>query len=134
MTSSLGRLLVAQIALLKVRFLIRTIGFRRTLTLLSAMPVIKRPMVAPDPRWASEIRHVSRPPLGGSCLDRSVLLWFVCRQHRLDTDLRIGVQREDDTIVGHAWIEYAGAIINDDESFAAQFAAFDDDPVNMVFR
>ncbi len=85
-------------------------------------------------RWAETIDRVSGRPFGGTCLDRSVFLWFVMRMHCLDGDVRIGITLDGSKIEGHAWVEIDGLVINDSPDIADSFAVFDDDPVALVFR
>ncbi len=118
----------------KTRFLLRTLGFARTIALMTVTPVVLTRRSTPDPRWVPEIARVSGSPYHASCLDRSVFLWFVLRQHGITGDIRIGVTRSDDGIDGHAWVEFDGAVINDSSDVSNRFVVFDEDPVGMVFR
>lgn len=132
-STTYGRLAAAWIAVRLIRFLIRRAGFAGAIRFLSAVPPVGSASVAPDPRWAGEIAQASAGRYGGTCLDRSVALWLLLRQHRLDGDLRIGVARNGATIDGHAWVEYRGMVLNDTIDVADRFAVFDDDPTTLVF-
>ena len=118
----------------ETRFLLRTIGFARTIGLMRVFPALLHKTQTPDPRWAAEIAHVSGGPYHGTCLDRSVFLWLVLHQHGIEGNLRIGVARSGDGIDGHAWVEVDGSVLNDDPGVAERFAVFDEDPVGMVFQ
>lgn len=118
------------------RLSLRTAGFRRTITLLDRLPAPRRPQpVDRDDatRWAEAIRRVSGRPYGGTCLDRSVLLWLLTRRRGLPTRLRIGVTYDGVDIDGHAWVELDGRVLNDNPDIADRFAVFDDDPTGLVF-
>ena len=132
-STTYGRIAIAWLAVRVVRFLIRRTGFARTVRFLDAMPRVGSIAIAPDPRWTGEIALASAGRYGGTCLDRSVLLWFVLRQHGLEGDLRIGVAYDNGTIDGHAWVEYRGTVLNDAPDIAERFAVFDDDPTTLVF-
>lgn len=54
----------------------------------------------------------------GSCLRRSLLLWWLLRWRRIPTDLRIGVNPEG----GHAWVEHHGKVINDNPDVVAKYS------------
>jgi hypothetical protein len=128
-------LLGLAIATRLTRFSIRTLGFSRTVRLMGRLPRVAKP-AQPDAvlgPLASDIASVSGSPYGASCLDRSVLLWFLMRQKRLDGEIRIGVVFTDDQLEGHAWVEYKGAVVNDDPDVATRFTVFDEDPVGIVF-
>jgi hypothetical protein len=132
MTSTVLRLLIAAVGIMETRLLLRTVGFARTISLMTVLPALGRQAV-PDPRWVPEIAWAARR-LGGSCLDRSVLLWFVLEQHGMDGSIRIGVARDGDTIDGHAWVELNGVVLNDSPDIGERFAVFHEDPVALVFR
>jgi hypothetical protein len=134
--TDLHRALAWATGLRLTRLSLRTAGFRRTITLLGRVPASRRSEAAdPDDavRWAEAIRRVSGRPYGGTCLDRSVLLWFLARRHGLPARIRVGVADDGGDVVGHAWIEIDGRVVNDDPSVAERFAVFEDDPAGLVF-
>jgi len=116
------------------RLLLRTAGFRKTIVLLGAIPPMIDAVEDADPMWAREIAFVSKWRYGASCLDRSVFLWFVMRQHSIEGDLRIGIASTNGTIDGHAWVEHRGWVLNDRLDIADDFAVFVSDPVGIVFQ
>jgi len=130
-TLPLYRVFAAAVGVRITRFLLRTAGFHRTIVWLGAIPPLADTVDDVDPVWAHEIAFASRWRYGASCLDRSVFLWFILRQHSIDGDLRIGVSTTDDDIGGHAWVEHRGSVLPD---IADSFAVFKDDPVGIVFR
>ena len=137
--STVGRLILFTTLITAVRVLVRIGGFVPTMQLLGWLPRLGSTLVGPDPRWAKEIDVVAAPPLGGSCLDRSILMWFVMRQHGLDADLRVGVRREPTgngdggELVAHAWVEYFGLVVNDDPGVATSYVVFDGDVARLAF-
>jgi hypothetical protein len=64
-------------------------------------------------------------PLPSSCLARSLTLWRLLARQGIGADLRLGVRQEGDRIAAHAWVEYQGAVLNDDAGVHQRFAAFD---------
>jgi len=60
---------------------------------------------------ASAARHV---PGDYTCLHRSMALWWMLRRRGFDGHLRMGVRKGDAAFEAHAWVEYAGAVVNDD--------------------
>jgi len=133
-TLPLYRVLADAVGVRMTRFLLNTIGFRRTIALLGPIPPILNAIDHADPMWAQEIDFVSQWRYGASCLDRSVFLWFILRQHGIHGDLRIGVANTGDVIDGHAWIEHHGWVLNDRQDIAADFAVLAGDPVGIVFQ
>ena len=133
MTSTVGGLLVAAVGLTKTRFFLRTVGFARTIRAMEALPRFWPKALGVNPLWAAEVDWAASR-FGGSCLDRSVFLWFMLRQRGLDPALRIGVARDGDVIDAHAWVELNGAVVNDVPDIADHFAVFDEDPTHLAFR
>jgi hypothetical protein len=54
-----------------------------------------------------------RVPYDATCLRRSLVLWWLLRRHGIDSRLRIGVRREKEGIVAHAWVECQECVLND---------------------
>ena len=59
-----------------------------------------------------------------TCLTRSLCLWWALRRRGVGSQLRIGVRFVQGELDAHAWVEYAGAPINDTPDVAGRFAAF----------
>ena len=62
-----------------------------------------------------------------TCLRRSLLLWWLARLDGIETVVRVGVRREADALLAHAWVEHRGRPVNDVADIASRFAAFDAD-------
>jgi len=85
---------------------------------------------APD--LAAEVRRTrrftalaaERGPLAGTCLSRSLTLWWLLRRRGIRTDLRIGVRKEAGRFEAHAWVEREGVVVNDRTEVVQQYAAF----------
>jgi transglutaminase superfamily protein len=60
-----------------------------------------------------------------SCLAESLTLWFLLKQRGVAADLRIGVRKTAQKFEAHAWVEYAGAALNQTEEQHLHYAAFD---------
>lgn len=59
-----------------------------------------------------------------SCLDRSFLLWALLRLRGIDSDLFLGVRREQDKFEAHAWVEIDGIVLNDTSNVREMFSPF----------
>lgn len=59
-----------------------------------------------------------------NCLQRSLVLWWLLRIQGIESDLRIGVRKEEGRFEAHAWVEYEGEILNDRRDIHQHFAAF----------
>jgi len=51
-----------------------------------------------------------------TCLSRSFLLWAMLLRRGVDTNLRVGFRKRDETLEGHAWVEHNGVPLNEDPS------------------
>jgi hypothetical protein len=99
---------------------LRIFGFHHTLGLLQKSPsracADENHMAQPISQaivmgqLANAVAHKFRM----SCLDRSVLLWWLLRRRGAHAALVLGAPLEKQAqFVAHAWIEYNGTIIND---------------------
>ena len=59
------------------------------------------------------------------CLTRSLALARVLARRGVATDIRIGVLTVDGKLLAHAWVEWRGRALNDDNRRLQGFAAFD---------
>ena len=104
-----------------VRVLLWTLGYRRTMRLLSSRVQQPEPgdgsSAVPDPvaEIASAVTAVARlAPFRSRCLARSITIWWLCRRRVFDTDVLIGVAPpEGGHLPAHAWVEYRGVPLND---------------------
>jgi hypothetical protein len=59
-----------------------------------------------------------------TCLAQSLVLWWLLRRQELAGELRIGVKPEPDRLEAHAWVEFQGLALNDNEDVSQRFAPF----------
>jgi hypothetical protein len=62
-----------------------------------------------------------------NCLKQSLVLCWLLRRDGIPAVLRIGVRKESGRFQAHAWVEYAGAVLNDSDEVHQHYAAFDSD-------
>lgn len=62
---------------------------------------------------------------GLQCLPRSLALKRMLARRGVATELRIGVRTEGGSLLAHAWVEWMGHALNDDEQSLQPFAVFD---------
>jgi hypothetical protein len=83
----------------------------------------------PDPIQAKRLarlvnRAAQQPLVPATCLSRSLLLqWFLKRQG-IASQLRIGIDKTTSEFKAHAWVECAGAPVNDHPDVAQRYAVF----------
>lgn len=63
----------------------------------------------------------------GSCLDRSVTLWWLLATEGVDSQLRIGVTKKEGQFSAHAWLERNSEVINDRKNISDEYSVFDPD-------
>jgi hypothetical protein len=63
--------------------------------------------------------------VNATCLRRSLVLWYLLRKEGIESELRFGVRKVSDEIIGHAWVEIDGSVINDDVRYIKQFTPMD---------
>jgi hypothetical protein len=68
-----------------------------------------------------------RGPVRATCLRRSLVLWWLLRRDGIETVLRVGVNRDSGSLEAHAWVEFQGRPLGDDDDIATRFPAFDRD-------
>jgi hypothetical protein len=59
-----------------------------------------------------------------ACLLRALALRRVLQRHGVDTRLRLGMRKSTEGWMGHAWLEYDGAVLGDREEFVRTFIPF----------
>ena len=132
------RVVVELAALIVVtRAALRIAGYRRWMSIVSFF-------FPPDPTdqaiqlssKASEARAVSnriaRLNAGAArrlffrptCLERSIGLWWVLRRRGIDAEVHIGGRKAGGQFEAHAWVECAGAVLNDPSDEYRQFIPF----------
>ena len=59
-----------------------------------------------------------------SCLRRSLVLWYFLKCRGIDSEVRIGFAKDGDELLGHAWVELKGRVINDVETVRLRYVRF----------
>ena len=70
----------------------------------------------------SAARHLF---FGPNCLEQSIVLWWLLRIRGISADLRIGARKQADRFEAHAWVEFAGTVLNDSGDAHIHFVPFD---------
>jgi len=109
---------------------IRWFGFAKTQRCLARLVAVRSSSPAnPDSVTAVVARMVNAAGQYGfwraTCLQRSLLFWWLLRRCGIASDLRIGVRRPDGGFQAHAWVECGGKVLNDSDEVGQRFAAFD---------
>lgn len=111
---------------------LRLFGFKRWQRCLSITPKPKnQPAFAPRENFLlvqQYARIINLAAAHGvctvSCLPRSLTLWWLLQRRQLTSELRVGVRKNAQNVEAHAWVEYAGVVINDRADIAIDFVPF----------
>lgn len=116
--------LYAWFGLIRVAFWLRWRNLRWVYCRLGQPSRLARPVV--PQRLAYLVNSAAAyAPFPTTCLVRSLFLWGWLRQAGVEANLRLGVRKQADTLLAHAWVEYEGVALNDDPLHVAQYASFD---------
>jgi hypothetical protein len=109
---------------------LKTIGYRRVchiLLRLSPPSTLARIDLFRAQAVAAIVNKIAQDsPRPMNCVRRSMVLWWMLRWLGLNSELKIGLNREK----GHAWVEHAGRVINDSADVASQYAVLYEDELN----
>ena len=110
---------------------LRLVGFRRRERILRASSGGRNLAAACSPddvaiaeAYASVVDMVARNAWGlVTCLPRSLTLSWLLRRHGIESELRIGVRKDGERLVAHAWVVCHDMVIGETER--EQFMSFE---------
>lgn len=62
-----------------------------------------------------------------TCLERSLMLWWVLRWMHISSHIRVGVRRDNGQMLAHAWVEHQGIVVNDQYNIDQLYMPFPDE-------
>jgi Transglutaminase-like superfamily len=112
---------------------LRLRGFNKTREALQKQLPSVPPRQTKNPQSAQLVQTTCRMVKAGAhygiaqptCLGESLTLWYLLQKQGLPAVLRIGVRKVSEKFEAHAWVEYAGAALNQPEEPHQHYAAFD---------
>jgi len=66
-----------------------------------------------------------RLPMKFTCLEESLILWYLLRRQGIASRLRIGVRKLDEKFEAHAWVEHEGQALHQPGQLHRHYAAFE---------
>jgi hypothetical protein len=60
-----------------------------------------------------------------SCLDESLVLWYLLGRQGIESALRIGIRKDNEKFGAHAWVERDGVALNQPDAQHQHYTAFD---------
>jgi len=81
---------------------------------------------------ARQAQRVVKRKLGiqGPCLVRSLTLWTLLLRRGVETELRVGVRKRNGKVEAHAWVEFQGVPVNENESVVGSYEVY---PLPLAF-
>jgi len=67
-----------------------------------------------------------------NCLRRSLALHHFLQRRDIQTRLRIGTKIIDGKLHGHAWLEYAGEVLNDQDYVLSEYTPFSSENLQQI--
>ncbi len=64
-------------------------------------------------------------PGQATCLEQSLLLWYLLQNQGIPATVRIGVRKQSEKFEAHAWVEHNGTALNQLDEQHRHYAAFD---------
>jgi hypothetical protein len=113
-----------------ISFSLRWRGFGKTKAFLEQFLSVMHGSQNPDAqkravRTTQMVQAAGQHGIGHpSCLEISLVLWWLLARQGIASDLRVGIRKSGGTFEAHAWVECGGAIMNETETHH-RFAAFD---------
>jgi hypothetical protein len=137
---SQGLALETALALVATKAALRLTGFRRWKALLvwltprtpgSALPLDAAGIETA--RETARIQDAVRRHLifHVSCLEQSLVLWWLLSRRGIPVELRIGARKEAGRFEAHAWVEAGSLVLNDSDEAHLHFAPFDGSIISM---
>jgi len=137
---SRGAALQAAAALAATRVGLRLAGFQRWKAVLVWLaPQNAAPARSPAPAQIATARDVARIQeavsrhliFHASCLEQSLVLWWLLGKRGIPASLRIGARKEAGRFEAHAWVELGSVVLNDSGEAHLHFAPFDGSIISM---
>jgi hypothetical protein len=118
-----------------VRWSLRLRGYGKTFTSLQRRIQFQAKGTETQPQEREEVQVTCRMVRAAvryslsqyTCLEESLTLWYLLRKQGIPACLRIGVRKENEKFEAHAWVEYGGEALNQDEAMHRHYAAFEED-------
>lgn len=109
---------------------LRLVGLQRYQRWLNRGRIALKPALNCDPvvaaKQASRMVNIAARYglVRATCLPQSLTLAWLMRRMGQESQLQIGVRKENEVLKAHAWVEWQGYVLNDAADVTERFAAF----------
>ncbi len=126
-----GLLLRSMVLLPAVAGLARWLGLQRARAVLLRVPGARMPDLPPPAALPIAVQVAEMVELAArlsrwqpTCLDRSLMLWWLLQRRGVTTSVRIGARPGPPGKAPsfHSWVEFSGRVLNDRPDVAADYA------------
>lgn len=63
-------------------------------------------------------------PLSSSCLEKSIFIYFILALNGIESDIKIGVDKDNNEFKAHAWVEKEGLVLKGSEGPLDKYSSF----------
>jgi hypothetical protein len=126
-------LILSMLILPFIAALLRTLGFKKTKSLLERHVPCLSSFHAPQEDDMTAIRNLARIVhiaaqhsfYKANCLKESILLWFLLRRNSIHCEIKIGIQKTSTSqFNAHSWVDCGGLPLIDSEDTINRFSVF----------
>jgi hypothetical protein len=128
-----GIVVEAGVALIVTWAGLRLAGFRRWKSMLAWFTPSSVENAPPGSSTLESARVIARMEstaarnllFRASCLEQSMVLWWLLRSRGIPVELRVGARKQGERFEAHAWVEFEGTVLNDADEQHVHFVPFD---------
>ncbi|HEY6230064.1 MAG TPA: lasso peptide biosynthesis B2 protein [Pyrinomonadaceae bacterium] len=110
------------------RVAVYLLGIKPWQRLLSRLPTSSTSNYDPEQLAAVIARMVKtgaeRRIVNANCLQQTLVLWFLLRRHGIESDICFGARKQAGAVQAHAWVEFFGKALNEDQEVCRHFSPF----------
>ena len=134
LSSSELRILFVALFLLPLTALsLKIKGLKWTQSLLNRFLPKKARVTVPQNLQLEEAQSIARivlvaanhGPYRANCLKKSLVTRWLLSRRGIETDLKIGVNKDEGNFNAHAWVEFQRTVLNDTADIDEHFSVFD---------
>jgi len=130
--SDIRIILIALILLPLTAFFLRIKGFKWTQSLLSRCLPIKILPHIPQTNQLVIAKSIAKMvsvaanhgPYRANCLKKTLVSWWLLSRKGIQTELKIGVNKDEGNFNAHSWLELQGEVLNDTADVDERFSVF----------
>jgi hypothetical protein len=131
-SSELGVLLIAMIYLPLTACALKIKGFNWTQSALNrhspkinSQITISHQLLEAKSIARMVVIAANHGPYRANCLKKSLVTWWLLARRGIQSELKIGVNKEEGSFNAHSWVEFQGAVVNDATDIDHRFSTFD---------